>query len=239
MIPLTDLSPKGLQTRQHIYDTAIALFSEQGYDETTMRDIASTADISIGLTYRYFARKEDIIMALYCDCVDELVVYMESLETGQMADRYHQVLTKTLEILSPHRFALMGLFGVAMRPDSDISLMGTDNNPISKQLSDGYRQVVLGSQDSLREPKATQMGVVLYTFHMLVLLFWLYDRSDNQASSTKLLNFVHDLFKMLRPMFFLPMIPQAIAKLSQIVMPNLEPKADVTSVPEPMNETPA
>lgn len=237
MIPLTDLSPKGLQTRQHIYDTAITLFSEQGYDETTMRDIAGTADISIGLTYRYFARKEDIIMALYCDCVDELVVYMESLETGQMADRYHQVLTKTLEILSPHRFALMGLFGVAMRPDSDISLMGTDNNPISKQLSDGYRQVVLGSQDSLREPKATQMGVVLYTFHMLVLLFWLYDRSDNQASSTKLLNFVHDLFKMLRPMFFLPMIPQAIAKLSQIVMPNLEPKADVTSVPEAMNET--
>ncbi len=237
MIPLTDLSPKGLQTRQHIYDTAITLFSEQGYDETTMRDIAGTADISIGLTYRYFARKEDIIMALYCDCVDKLVVYMESLETGQMADRYHQVLTKTLEILSPHRFALMGLFGVAMRPDSDISLMGTDNNPISKQLSDGYRQVVLGSQDSLREPKATQMGVVLYTFHMLVLLFWLYDRSDNQASSTKLLNFVHDLFKMLRPMFFLPMIPQAIAKLSQIVMPNLEPKADVTSVPEAMNET--
>ena len=64
MIPLTDLSPKGLQTRQHIYDIAIQLFREQGYDETTMRDIASTADVSIGLTYRYFARKEDIIMAI-------------------------------------------------------------------------------------------------------------------------------------------------------------------------------
>lgn len=239
MIPLTDLSPKGLQTRQHIYDTAIALFSEQGYDATTMREIASAADVSIGLTYRYFARKEDIVMALYCECVDELVVYMESLETGQLADRYHDVLKQMVNMLTPHRFAMMALFGVAMRPDSDISLMGTDNNPISKQLSNGYRQLVLGSQDTLREPKATQLGVVLYTFHMLILLFWLYDRSDEQASSYKLLNFVHELFKMLRPMFFLPMIPQAIAKLSQIVMPSLDEKSDVQAMPETANGTSA
>jgi hypothetical protein len=74
----------------------------------------------------------------------------------------------------------------------------------------------------LRSPKAEQMGVMLYTFHMLLLLFWLYDRSENQAATQKLINFVHELFKMLRPMFFLPMIPQAIAKLSAIVMPSLQ-----------------
>lgn len=221
MIPMTDLSPKGRQTRQHIYDTAIKLFREQGYDEATMRDIAREADVSIGLTYRYFARKEDIVMAFYCDRVTELVAYMDTLPEGQMADRYNAVLEEMTRQLNPYRYALMALFGVAMRPDSDISLMGTDNNPISKQLSDGYYQLVVGSEDALRSPKAEQMGVVLYTVHMLILLFWLYDRSDNQASTHKLLHFVHDLFKTVRPMFFLPIFPQAIAKLSSIVMPNL------------------
>lgn len=218
----TDLSPKGLQTRQHIYDSAVALFREKGYDNTTMRDIASDADISIGLAYRYFARKEDIVMALYCDTIDALVSYIDTLPDGQIADRFDLVLKKTIQDFTPYRYALMALFGVAMHPESDISLMGTDNNPISKQLSDGYHMLVTGSDDTLRSPKAEQMGVTLYTFHMLLLLFWLYDRSENQASTQKLINFVHELFKMLRPMFFLPMIPQAIAKLSAIVMPNLQ-----------------
>jgi len=229
MIPTNDLSPKGLQTRQHIYDTAIKLFREQGYDSATMRDIASEADVSIGLTYRYFARKEDIVMAYYCERVEAFVDYIDNIPTGQMADRYYQVLEYAFTDLHPYRYALMALFGVAMRPDSGISLMGTDNNPISQQLSDGYYQLVIGSKDSLRSPKAEQMGVVLYTFHMLILLFWLYDRSENQASTQKLLGFVHELFKMVRPMFMLPVIPQAIAKLSAIVMPNLQPATDTTS----------
>jgi len=229
MIPLTDLSPKGLQTRQHIYDTAVQLFREQGYDAATMRDIASAADVSIGLTYRYFARKEDIVMVLYCERVTTLVADMGDLPSGQMADRYHQVLKQTIQDLHPYRYALMALFGVAMRPDSDISLMGTDNNPISRELSEGYYQLVIESDDALRSPKAEQMGVVLYTFHMLILLFWLYDRSENQSSTQKLLGFVHELFKVLRPMFFLPVIPQAIAKLSAIVMPNLQYESDTTS----------
>jgi AcrR family transcriptional regulator len=232
MIPLTDLSPKGLQTRRHIYETAITLFEEQGYDETTIRDIADAAGISIGLNYRYFARKEDIIMSLYQDYIESLIAYIDDLPPGQMADRYTQVLEKTIQILHPHRRALMALFGVAMHPESGISLMGTDDNPISRRMSQGYHQLVLQSDDALRQPKAEQMGVVLYTFHMLVMLFWLYDRSNQQSSTVKLIGFVHELFKMLRPMFFLPVIPQAIAKLSRIVMPEVATETTSNGVAE-------
>jgi hypothetical protein len=64
-----------------------------------------------------------------------------------------------------------------------------------------------------------QLGIVLYTFHMLIILFWLYDRTPDQQATHKLRRFVYELFKMLRPMFILPMIPQAIVKLSQIMLP--------------------
>jgi len=218
----TELSAKALQTRQHIYDTAITLFKTQGYESTTMRDIATSADISIGLTYRYFARKEDIVLRLYCDHLDILVEYMATLPTGQLADRYHTILEHTIDVLADYRFAIMALFGAAMHPDSGLSLMGTDNNPTSLTLSEGYHQLVLSSEDALKEPKAMQLGVALYTFHMLILLFWLYDRSSDQQATHKLVYFVHELFKILRPMFILPMVPQAIAKLSHIIMPSLE-----------------
>ena len=73
----------------------------------------------------------------------------------------------------------------------------------------------------LQEPKARELGIALYTFHMLVVVFWLYDRSPGQASTGKLVRLVHELFKLIRPMFFLPMIPQGIARLAEIVLPDL------------------
>lgn len=223
----TELTPKAIQTRQHIYDTAITLFKEYGYDETTIRDIASSADVSVGLTYRYFARKEDIVMSLYSEHINHLISSMENLPTGQLADRYYEVLEQTLTDFADYRLALMALFGTAMRPDSGLSLMGTDDNPTSLQLTEGYHQLVLSSDDALKEPKALQLSVALYTFHMLVIIFWLYDRTPNQKATHKLTHFVHELFKILRPMFILPMVPQAIAKLSAIIMPSVELTSDV------------
>ena len=50
--------------RQQIFSTALTLFSQKGYDQTSMRDIASQADISLGLTYNYFKNKEALLIAI-------------------------------------------------------------------------------------------------------------------------------------------------------------------------------
>ena len=56
--PTPELTPKAQQTRQRILETALNLIITQGYEANTMRDIAEAADCSVGLTYRYFDRKE-------------------------------------------------------------------------------------------------------------------------------------------------------------------------------------
>ena len=65
--PLSELTPKARQTRQHILDTALEMFAEQGYESTTMRDIARQAGCSLGLAYRYYARKEELVLGLYLE----------------------------------------------------------------------------------------------------------------------------------------------------------------------------
>src|SRR5438067_13611060 len=62
---IAELTPKGQRTRALILDSALALFAEKGYAATTMRDIAGRAGCSLGLAYRYYARKEDLILAFY------------------------------------------------------------------------------------------------------------------------------------------------------------------------------
>ena len=58
-------SGKSHETRERIVLAALGLFETKGYDEATMRDIAKEAGVSLGLTYRYFARKEELVLALY------------------------------------------------------------------------------------------------------------------------------------------------------------------------------
>ena len=48
--------------RAQIVAAAIELFGRYGYHRTTIRDIASLADVSIGLIYQYVRDKEDVLL---------------------------------------------------------------------------------------------------------------------------------------------------------------------------------
>jgi AcrR family transcriptional regulator len=52
-------------TRQRILDVALDLFTEQGYDGTSLREIAEQLKITKAAIYYYFESKEDILMALH------------------------------------------------------------------------------------------------------------------------------------------------------------------------------
>ncbi|WP_018991574.1 TetR/AcrR family transcriptional regulator [Aromatoleum toluclasticum] len=51
--------------RQVILDAAAALFAEQGYDSTSIRDIASRVGLLPGSIYHYFASKEELYLAVH------------------------------------------------------------------------------------------------------------------------------------------------------------------------------
>ena len=109
---------------------------------------------------------------------------MDALPPGQLADRYRQSLEAALAGLALQRAETAALFAAALAEDADFDLM---RGEAAERLSRAYHRLVLESQDALPEPKALELGVALYTFHMLVVLFWLYDRSPDQASTGKLI----------------------------------------------------
>lgn len=157
-------------------------------------------------------------LAPYDQCIASIESKIAELPPGPLADRYHHALTIALAELKKERAAMQALFAAAMDERAGFDLLRGER---ADRLSRAYHRLVLASDDALRDPTALELAISLYTFHMLLILFWLYDRSPGQASTYKLLNLMRELFKLLRPLFFLPLVPQGIAKLSEIVLPEL------------------
>jgi AcrR family transcriptional regulator len=56
--------PRGA-TRELILDVALELFNEQGYDKTSLREIAEELGVTKAALYYHFERKEDILLELH------------------------------------------------------------------------------------------------------------------------------------------------------------------------------
>ena len=64
--------------KQEILDTALKLFGENGYEKTSITDIAKAIGVAQGLCYRYFPSKEalfDSAIEQYADVVFAIVLY--------------------------------------------------------------------------------------------------------------------------------------------------------------------
>ncbi len=68
---------KPKNTKERIIDAARMLFSERGYRETTILDIARETDLSEAALYEYFKGKEDLLITIPDLWVSQLLADME------------------------------------------------------------------------------------------------------------------------------------------------------------------
>ena len=72
-------------TRQRIQDVALELFSEQGYEKTSLREIAERLDVTKAALYYHFKTKEDILVSIFRDLaspMDELIAWAREQPPG-------------------------------------------------------------------------------------------------------------------------------------------------------------
>lgn len=211
-----DLGPKAQRTREHILKTALELFVSSGYEATTMRDIADAAGCSLGLAYRYFARKEELVLALYEHLVDETAAQIERLPAAPLADRFHTVMQARLNESVPHREALGALFGAAANPGSGVSVLGEAAAVVRDRGYRAFVQMAAGASDAPPHAQIENVAVLLYSLHFALILFWLYDRTPGQQATADLLAFVRDMLGMLRRVIILPPVSRTLARLARI-----------------------
>ncbi len=94
--------------RELILDTALRLFTDRGYFNTSVRDIQKEATVSTGSIYHHFENKEAIAKALLAQIestmVDEIDLIMEA--TPSAHDRCKAVLKYLFEATENNRDAM-------------------------------------------------------------------------------------------------------------------------------------
>ncbi len=69
-----------MSKKQYIVEAALVLFSEKGFRQTSVQEIAEEAGISKGSFYRYFPSKTDLIQTMLKDYQDKITTNLLQLE---------------------------------------------------------------------------------------------------------------------------------------------------------------
>lgn len=181
---------KSEQTRQLVADVALKMFREVGFEKTTMRAIAQEAGVSVGNAYYYFASKDELVQELYVQVQDEhAVVAAQALDGVQdLAGRLKAVLHTGVDVMSPYHQFGSDFIATAIRPASPVNPFGEASTAAREASLAIFRSAVEGSSPAVAKKLRSDLPELLWLAYMGVALFWVYDTSEGQRRTRKLID---------------------------------------------------
>jgi AcrR family transcriptional regulator len=192
---------KSEATRRRVLERALALFQKQGVDETTMRDIARAAKLSLGAAYYYFPSKEALLFAYYEDnqrAIDEVAARVQ----GTVRERLGGIFHAKLESIRPQRKMLASILKQLVDPGDPVSTF----SPQTRAVRERAIAVFARALDGAVLPEAIPLiAHALWLFQLAAMLLFVNDDSAHQGRTHGLVDEALDLVVPLLPVLALPM----------------------------------
>ena len=206
---------------------AIRLIGEQGYEATTLRDVARRAGVSAGLLYRYFPSKRSVVLALYDELSDAFAQEAAGMPAGKWRDRFLYALETSLRALGPHRVTLRALVPV-MVGDVDEGVFAQSTAFSRTRVQAVFRATVVDASDAPPQKLADALGRLLYLIHLGVILWWLLDKSPGQRATKGLLSLWRRMLPSAALALRLPVVRGAVQSADMLfgeaLLDGLEPE---------------
>jgi AcrR family transcriptional regulator len=124
------------ETRTNIVYSAMSLFAQSGYAHTTTRQIADLAGVSPGLMYHYFEGKEDLLQAVFDNCMVILNrVFTRAYEEAPPDQRLANLIQAMFDLLGYDR-DFWALFYMMRSQPAVMALLGDDFRLWTARLRD-------------------------------------------------------------------------------------------------------
>jgi AcrR family transcriptional regulator len=176
-------------TRRKIYEAAMELFRERGFEETTMRDIAAKAGVALGGAYYYFSSKDAIVLAFYREMQETSTPLVGGAlaDKKKLKDRIRSVLDQRLKLLAPNRKFCAALFRHAPDGADPLSPFSEESRLIRDAAIEQMRVAIEGGDVKIPSDLKPRLPYLLWLYQMALIMFWLYDRSPDQQRTERLI----------------------------------------------------
>lgn len=170
------------ETSLNIIGAAMKLFRKQGFEFTTMEQIADEADIAKGTLYNHFTVKEEIVCAYWQNSVRNLIPQVQELinTLPDTRTRLNALFEKSADWFRSHR----DLAKIYVR----YRFLHTNDRARYKKQRSGFQDVVSmvvaegqNSGELRNDINLTELTGYLYLMYGAVLTAWL----DRPGSSAK------------------------------------------------------
>lgn len=105
------------EKRELILDTALILFAENGFHQTSMEQIARKAFISKGLTYNYFESKNAILEEILKKGFDAIYTHFDLNKDGLLTyAEFEFFIRESFNVISKNRNFWKLYFSIIMQP---------------------------------------------------------------------------------------------------------------------------
>ena len=176
-------------TRRKIYEAAMEMFREKGFEETTMRDIAAKAGVALGGAYYYYSSKDAIVLAFYREMQETSTPLVGGALTDKrkLKERIRAVLDQRLKLLAPNRKFCAALFRHAPDGADPLSPFSEESRLIRDAAVEQMRVAIEGGDVKIPSDLKPRLPYLLWLYQMALIMFWLYDRSPDQERTQRLM----------------------------------------------------
>lgn len=179
------------KTRRHIIRTAVDLITQQGYDDTTMKQLAREAGVGDATIYKYFPTKERILLDYFelniADALKRLDA-TKDLPQFTLHEKLQLLVDGVLEGLLPDREFVEIARAIVRK--SPFVLM-RDDMQSQKVLKERVAGFIAEAEESGEIAPCDFKNLVggLFTDYLFaVIVYWLKDQSDEFSDTTQLVD---------------------------------------------------
>ena len=199
-------APPSSPTALHLLETALALFRRQGFDRTTMRDIARAAGLSLGAAYYYFPSKETMLLAFYdrrrAEHDRRALDALAATTPGDLRGRLGAVVHAGLDVSARDRKLLAALARSLGDPLDPLSVFGARTRTVRERSIALFAEALAGA--SLPDDLAALLAHAFWLFYLGIVLYFVHDPSPRQIRTRRLVDGALDLLVGLIQLAALP-----------------------------------
>lgn len=166
--------------RRRIFDTALRLFEERGFQETTVMAIAKAARVSRGTVFNYFPYKEAILLEHLGDELRGLRSRVEGRDEDDPVAGLYAISDELACFVEGHRHLVLPLSYELLNPDPERSRRAFEAVPLADVIRERLQRAAECGRVR-RDYSVNRLARTIANTYFLTALQWASYRQDRSV----------------------------------------------------------